>query len=350
MAATFKPLRIGGITVDFPVALAPLAGFSDLPYRLVCRSLDAPYCTTEAMLDRQALVHGKFRKRLIAMDPADRPLAAQIMGNDPEAMAGAAAALRGLGFDAIDLNFACPVKKVLSRKRGGFLMKEPKLALEIVRAVLEAAEGTPVTLKLRRAFRNEDATCDAFWEIARGGFEAGVAAVCAHARSVEQKYRGRADWEFLARVKREFPDKTIIGSGDVLHPADALRMIEETGVDGVAAARGAIGNPWFFRQARDLAAGREAQAPALEEQRRVVTRHYELARDTYGPGRGLKKIVHFGLQYAKMHPSPAKVRGACLKVRTEADWRAFLDEYYGPPGGLSEKGSAPRRFTGENPL
>jgi tRNA-dihydrouridine synthase len=251
------------------------------------------------------------------------------MGGDPRTMAEAASALRTRGFDAVDLNFACPVKKVLSRKRGGFLMGEPGLALEIVRAVVGAVPGFPVTLKLRRSFRDDDREGAPFWQIARGAFEAGIAALCAHARSVEQKYRGRADWGFLARVKREFPNRTIIGSGDVLHPADALKMLDETGVDGVAAARGAIGNPWFFRQAREIAAGLEPFAPGLAEQRRVITRHYELAREAYGPGRGLKKIVHFGLQYARMHPSPSRLRAACLRIKTEADWQTFLDEWYG---------------------
>lgn len=326
------PFRIGGITLDFPVILAPLAGFSDLPYRLVCRSLSAPYCTTEAMLDRQVLAQGKFRTRLVSLDPADRPVAAQIMGNDPATMAGAAAGLRRMGFDAIDLNFACPVKKVLSRKRGGFLMSDPGLALLIIRAVVEASEGIPVTLKLRRAYREADASHEAFWRIAREGFDAGIAAICVHARSVEQKYRGRADWEFLTKVKREFPDRTVIGSGDVLRPVEALRMLEETGVDGVAAARGAIGNPWFFQQARDIAAGNDPRMPAIAEQRATISLHYRLACETYGPGRGLKKIVHFGLQYARMHPSPSKIRQACLEVKTEGDWGKFLDAWYGPPG------------------
>ena len=329
MTAALKPLRVGGITIGFPVILAPLAGFSDLPYRLICRSLSAPFCTTEAMLDRQVLVEGKLKKRLIALDPADHPVGGQLMGNDPETMARSAAALAGMGFDSIDLNFACPVKKVLARRRGGYLMKEPDLALAIVRSVVRSVPGKPVTLKLRRAFHESDRTYGALRKILGGALDAGVAAACVHARSVEQKYRGRADWEFLSRLKREFPDRTLIGSGDVLKPADALRMIEETGVDGVAAARGAIGNPWFFRQARDIAAGRDPFLPSLEEQREVIIRHHELCREVYGPGRGLKKIVHFGLQYARMHPSPSKLRRACLEVQTEEDWFSFLESWYG---------------------
>ncbi|HSQ79511.1 MAG TPA: tRNA-dihydrouridine synthase [Candidatus Bathyarchaeia archaeon] len=323
------PLRIGGVAIDFPVGLGALAGYSDLPYRLVCRSLGAPYCITEAMLDRQVLLEGKLRKRLVRLDPTDHPVAGQIMGVEPETMADAARALDRMGFDIIDLNFACPVRKVVSHKRGGALMKDPGRALATVRAVVEAVPGRPVTLKLRRSFKTDDRTQDDFWTIARGAFEAGAAGIAVHARSVEQKYTGRADWGFLASVKREFGDRTILGSGDVTSPAEALRMLAETGVDGVLAARGAIGNPWFFAQARDLAEGRPARQPSLAEQREVIARHYRLACEAYDPRRGLKILRHFSLQYAKMHPRRTELRNALVPVRTEAEWLGVIDAFYG---------------------
>ncbi len=332
MKHAVKPLRIGPVEIDFPLMLAALAGYSDLPYRLICRSCSAPYCATEAMLDRQMLVEGKLRRRLVKLDASDHPVAGQIMGNDPASMASAAAALGGLGFDVIDLNFACPVRKVVSKKRGGYLMGQPDRALEIVRAVLKSVPERPVTVKLRRAFRETDRACDAFWKIARGAMEAGVAAVCVHARSVEQKYTGQADWDFLARVKSEFPGRTVIGSGDVHTAFDALRMIEQTGVDGVLAARGAIGNPWIFRQARDIAAGREPHQPDLAEQGELITRHFGMACQLYGPVRGLKIIRNFGLKYARLHPHPATVRNACIQVKTEKQWQELLDRFYSQPG------------------
>jgi nifR3 family TIM-barrel protein len=322
------PLRISTISIDFPVGLGALAGYSDLPYRLVCRSLGAPYAITEAMLDRQILLEGKLRKRLIRLDPADHPVAGQIMGIEPETMAEAARSLDAMGFDIVDLNFACPVRKVVSHKRGGALMDDPGRALETVRAVIAAVPGRPVTLKLRRAFRDADTAHDAFWKIARGAFEAGAAGIAVHARSVEQKYTGRADWGFLAAVKREFGDRTVLGSGDVTSPAEALRMLAETGVDGVLAARGAIGNPWFFAQTRDLAAGRPARVPGLEEQRGVIYRHFALAAEAYGTSRGLKMLRHFSLQYAKMHPRRTDLRNALVAVRTEDEWRGIIDRFY----------------------
>jgi nifR3 family TIM-barrel protein len=323
-----KPLKIGSILVDFPVVLASLAGYSDLPYRLICRSFSAPYATTEAMLDTHLLIDGKLRRKLIRLDAADHPVAGQIMGSDPAVMASAASVLGEMGFDVIDLNLACPVKKVLARRRGGHLMREPGRALEIVRTVLDAVRDKPVTLKLRRAFHEADEASEAFWTIARDSFAAGVAAICIHARSVEQKYRGRADWDFIGRVKRAFPDRTIIGSGDIHTAADALRMIRETGVDGVTAARGAIGNPWLFQQARDLAAGRTIRQPTLREQREVIERHYDLACHFYGSARGLKVMRHLGIHYARIHPHPAEVRAAVLAVKSEDDWRVFLQANY----------------------
>ncbi|MGB8958205.1 MAG: tRNA-dihydrouridine synthase [Candidatus Aminicenantales bacterium] len=323
------PLRIGTVAIDFPIGLGALAGYSDLPYRLICRSLGAPYCITEAMLDRQVLLEGRLRKRLIRLDPADHPVAGQIMGVEPETMADAARSLDRMGFDIVDLNFACPVRKVVSHKRGGALMNDPERALATVRAVVAAVPGRPVTLKMRRAFRDADRAHESFWTIAGGAFEAGASAIAVHARSVEQKYTGRADWGFLAEVKRAFPGRTILGSGDVPNPAEALRMMAETGVDGVLAARGAIGNPWFFAQARDLAAGRPPRQPALAEQREVITRHYRLACEAYDPRRGLKILRHFSLQYAKMHPRRTDLRNALIKVRTEDEWREVIDAFYG---------------------
>jgi len=326
-----KPLNIGRVEIGFPVVLASLAGYSDLAYRLVCRSMSAPYCTTEAMLDRQLLVEGKLLDRLVRLDGADHPVAGQIMGNEPAVMARAAARLSRLGFDVIDLNLACPVKKVLARKRGGYLMSHPGHVLEIVNAVLEAVPERPVTLKLRRSFAEKDADSRAFWKIAEEAFKAGIAGICVHARSVEQKYRGPADWDFLARVKREFPERTVLGSGDVHSARDAIRMIEETGVDGVLAARGAIGNPWIFSQARDIAAGREAPEPGIDEQRRVIVLHYRTACDLYGPRRGLKIMRNFGIYYARRHPQPARVRAGVIGVRNERDWEEWLEALYAQP-------------------
>jgi nifR3 family TIM-barrel protein len=328
MNAPLPTLRLGSLGLDFPVVLAALAGYSDLPYRTICRGLGAPLATTEVMLDKFLLHEGKLRRHLLRSDEDDHPVGGQIMGSDPDLMAQAAVILRNLGFDVIDLNFACPVKKVVSRKRGGHMMADPEGTLEVIRAVRDAVPDRPLMIKLRKSFAADDAGCEAFWAIARGAFEAGADAICLHARAVEQMYRGEADWGFIRAVKAAFPNRTVIGSGDVRTPTDALRMFAETGVDGVAAARGAIGNPWFFRQARALAEGRLPEAPTLAEQRAVMERHYDLAVSNYGDRKAAFVMRHFGISYGRMHPHAKRIRMAFVAVRTAEEWRAVLDEHY----------------------
>jgi len=320
-------VRIGPLQIDPPVVLAPLAGYSDMAFRRICRRLGAPYVTTEMLLDRCILAKGKLRRRILKFGEDEHPIAAQIIGNEPHAMAESAAALCEFGFDVIDLNFACPVNKALRRRRGGWLMREPQRALDIVRAVIPAAGEKPVTLKLRRRFADDDDD-SAFWRIAEGAFDAGAAGICAHARTVEQKYRGRAQWGFLAEVKSRFQDRTVVGSGDVLAPEDALRMLDETGVDAAAVARGALGNPWFFRQVLDLAAGREPLRPTLDEQREMLAEHFRDACALYGERRAPRVMRKFGIRYARLHPSPKRVRMAFVAAKHTDDWWEVLDDLY----------------------
>jgi nifR3 family TIM-barrel protein len=327
MSCSLKPFHIGAIRIEHPVVLAALSGYSDLAYRRICRQHGAEYCTTEMLLDKSVLVKGKLRQRLLRIGHDEHPVAGQLIGNDSRTMAEAAAVLCETGFDVVDLNFACPVRKALSRRRGGYLLQQPSCALEIVCAVV-AASVRPVTLKLRRKFKTADGE-DNFWRIAEGAFEAGAAAICVHARSVEEKYAGKADWGFIERVKARFPHSTIIGSGDVLEPADALAMLDRTGVDAVAVARGALGNPWFFRQVRELADGREPHRPGIDEQRELLSTHFAAACELYGPVTGPKIMRKFGVKYARTHPSPRAARAAFVKVKTPADWQKALDEFYG---------------------
>jgi len=328
MPEELKTFRIGGVEVDFPVILAPLAGYSDLPYRRLCRDLGAPFCATEMMLDRCLLVKPRKPQYISRIDEGDHPIAGQIIGNEPETMAAAARLLDQRGFDVIDLNFACPVRKALRRRRGGHLMSDPRLAVEITRAVIAAAGGRPVTLKLRRSFDESNREHDEFRQIAEEAFDAGAAAICVHGRSVEAKYSGPSDWEFIASVKQHFGEKTIVGSGDVMTAPDAMAMFARTGVDAVAVARGALGNPWFFRQWRDLAAGREMYVPTLAEQKEVIADHFRRSALFYGEGRATKNMRKFGIKYARMHPTPKKLRMAFVAVKNARDWFAVLDNFY----------------------
>jgi nifR3 family TIM-barrel protein len=329
MPYELQPFSIGNIRVASPVVLAALAGYSDLAYRKICRRLGSPYCATEAMLDTLMLADGRLRRRLVKLADDDHPVAGQIMGCTPESMAAAAVVLSEMGFDVIDLNFACPVRKVLGRRRGGWMMGQPGLVIDIIGRVLDAVGGKrPVTIKLRRAFHEDDREYAAFYDIARFAYGAGVASVCVHARSVTQKYTGKADWSFLADARRAFPGRTMLGSGDVFTPADAIAMIQQTGVNGVTAARGAIGNPWFFRQVQDAAAGRELHRPDVTELRAVMAEHFRLSCELYGPRRAPRIMRKFGIKYARMHPHPAKVRLAFVNVKNQSDWQAVLDTFF----------------------
>jgi len=322
-----KPFRIGPIEIDLPLVLAALAGYSDQPFRMLCRDMGAPFCATEMLLDKSLLLNQKLRRRLVQLCDGDHPLAGQLIGGEPHEMAAAAVQLSEMGLDVIDLNFACPVRKALSRHRGGYLMKEPARAIAITQAVL-AAVDRPVTLKLRKSFDEADRDHAALWQIAEGAFDAGAAAICIHARSVEAKYSGKADWDLLARVKQRFADRVIIGSGDVRSAQAAIDMLAATGVDAATAARGALGNPWIFRQVRDLAAGRPPHEPSLAEQHETLRRHFDHAVTVYGPKRGPRIMRKFGIRYARTHPHPKAVRMAFVAVKTPDQWHTVLDRHY----------------------
>jgi len=329
MSVKLGSFSIGEVRIGFPAILAAMAGYTDAAYRLICRRLGAPYCVTEMMLDRSVLA-GQPPRRLVAPTDEDHPISGQLTGNDPDVMAEAAGLLERMGLDVIDLNFACPVRKALARRRGGYLMKQPDLAIKITRQVISAS-NRPVTLKLRSSFDQSDRANEALWRIVEGAFDAGAAAVCIHGRSVEAKYAGPADWDLIAAVKRRFSNRTVIGSGDVLRPADVLRMLDRTGVDAVAVARGALGNPWFFRQVRDLAAGKDPYEPSLTEQRVLLAEHFRHTCGLYGPMRGPKIMRKMAIKYARLHPAAKKVRSAFVAVKRPEHFQAVLDEFYADP-------------------
>lgn len=321
--------RIGPIEIRLPVVLAPLAGYSDLAYRRLCRRMGCPYSTTEMILDRCVSLKGLQHIALTATADDDHPTAGQLIGNEPEMMITAARQMAAKGFDVIDLNFACPVNKALSRRRGGYLMGDPQRVVEIVRAVVEVGRelNKPVTLKVRQRNKSADGE-ENFFEIAQGAYEAGAAAITVHARSVESKYTGPADWDFLRRVRERFSDWVVIGSGDVLSAEAALAMVRETGVNAAAVARGVLGNPWIFRQVEDLLAGREPYRPSLAEQAEVMREHFAGAVELYGPRKAPPIMRKWGIRYARMHPHPKQIRMAFVAVKSQADWNGVLEKYY----------------------
>jgi nifR3 family TIM-barrel protein len=323
-------LHLGSVPIDFPVVQAALSGYSDWAMRVIARRLGAPYTLCEVMLDKLVLQGGRKTRRYLRTSDEEHPVGGQLMGANPEEFGPAAALLASTGFDVIDINFGCPVKKVLGRCRGGYLLSQPAIALEIVSRVRDAVPPqVPVTVKMRRGLDDTPQSRDNFFTIFDGAFERGVAAITVHGRTVQQRYVGPSRWEFLAEVKRHAPHRTVLGSGDLFTAADCLAMMGQTGVDGVTAARGAIGNPWIFQQARALAAGLPLpEPPSLFEQREVIREHYRLAEELYGGEQCGRHMRKFGIKYAQLHPQAVEVRAAFIAVRQPHDWHAVLDRWY----------------------
>jgi tRNA-dihydrouridine synthase B len=325
-------LTIGSLQFDLPVVQAALAGYSDGPMRRIARGLGVPYALHEVVLDKIVIQPGKLQREALTLSPDDHPIGGQLMGALPEQLAAAAEIMVRGGFDVIDLNFACPVKKVLGRCRGGYLLSNPQTAIEIlhrVRAALPAI--VPLTLKMRRGMDDSAESERNFFQIFDAALKAGVAAITVHPRTVRQRYVGPSDWSFLARVKRHAGQRTILGSGDLFTAEDVAAMFSQTGVDGVSVARGCIGNPWIFREARALLQGTPVPPPpSVAEQGRVIREHYALAAAEYGDRRAPAVMRKFGIKYAELHPFYRKVRDDFVRSGDERSWAAILDEWYDP--------------------
>lgn len=335
-APPLKPLTIGSVAIGFPVVQAALSGYSDAPMRIIARRLGASYSLCEVMLDK-FLVQLKPRKRtshFLHIADEEHPVGGQLMGAEPEQFAAGATKLVEAGFDIIDINFGCPVKKVLGRCRGGFHLSQPETALEVIRRTREAVpDEIPVTVKMRRGVDDSNESRDKFFQILEGAFAAGLAAATVHGRTVEQRYVGPSRWSFLAEVKQFAGDNVILGSGDLFSAADCLRMMEETGIDGVTVARGAIGNPWIFGQCRALADGKPLpDPPSIAEQRGVIAEHYRLAEELYGGAKAAIVMRKFGAKYSALHPQFEEVRANWVKVREPGDWQAVLKRCYADDG------------------
>ena len=327
-----KDLKIDNVTIGMPIVQAALSGYSDWPMRVIARRLGAPYTLCEVMLDRFVVEvsKGAKAKQYLQVTDEEHPVGGQLMGADPDDFAPATTRLVEAGFDVIDINFGCPVKKVLGRCRGGFHLSQPDVALEIVSRVRDAAPvDVPVTVKMRRGIDDDAESRDHFFEILDGAFDRGVAAITVHGRTVRQRYNGPSSWEFLRQVKQHAGEKTILGSGDLFSAANCISMLEETGVDGVTVARGAIGNPWVFAHAAALLRGEPLpEPPTLHVQREVIRTHFDLATSHYGTKRAGGLMRKFGIKYARMHPESLTVRDAFVAARTPEEWHAVLDRYY----------------------
>jgi tRNA-dihydrouridine synthase len=317
--------------------------------RVVARRRGCPYAVTEALLDVILLSGGQGLKKSIDINDDDHPVAGQIIGSEPGTMSRAALILAKYGYDVIDLNFACPVKKIKNKARGGHMLQDVPRAVDILKAVRDALPPNAVTtVSLRRGFDDEPESVDRFYEIVETAWANDYSAVRVHGRTVEQKYAGRASWPFIAEVKRRYPDRTILGSGDVFTAEDAVRMLVETGVDIVWIARGAIGNPWIFRHAAVLNSGQRAAGsgqqvdslpsarcqlpalspPSIHDQRDALAEHFAIAMQIHGEQLAGRRMRKMGIKYSRFHPSAADVKHDFIAVHSLRDWNDVLARWY----------------------
>ncbi len=316
-----------------PFFQAGLAGYSDAAMRLVARRHGCPFCITEAMLDYFLINGGKGLKEA-ELDNEDHPIAGQLMGSHPDEIAQGARILARLGYDVIDINFGCPVKKIKKKCRGGHLLSAPDEALAILDAVRQAiGDDVPLSVKMRRSYDDTPQMVAHFYRIFEKAIELGYRAVTVHGRTVEQKYLGPSKWPFLSDLTRRYRSEMdrgflIFGSGDIFSPQSIFEMIRQTGVNAVSVARGCIGNPWLFHQARQIMRGKPVEPPTPAQQRQVLMEHFELSAGLYGDAHAGRMMRKFGIKFSVHHPRPQMVKEAFIKVHNIADWKGVLDRFY----------------------
>lgn len=326
----FAPLRLGKVEIGLPAVQAALSGYSDLAMRTVAREHGAPYALNELVLDALVLQKGKLQRRILSVPEHDHPVGGQLMGSEPHTFGRAAREMVDAGYDVVDVNFGCPVNKVLGRHRGGWLLQDPDTALAMVDAVLQAVAGdVPVTVKMRRGSDDSPEAEARFWTILEGAIARGITAATVHPRTVAQKYVGPSRWPFLAKVKAHVGAFPILGSGDLFSAFDVLAMLRDTKVDGVTVARGCIGNPFVFGQVRELLAGRPALRPTMAMVRAALARHWQLAVPFYGdPRRALPHARMHAIKYGQYHRDPVWARERLVTMRGPEHWEGLVDEVF----------------------
>ena len=360
------------VTIDAPFYQAGLAGYSDAAMRLIARRHGCPFCITEAMLD-VFLLNGGKGLAAAQIDDADHPITGQLMGSHPVDIAAGAKVLVSLGYDVVDVNLACPVKKIKKKARGGHLLSAPDDAIDILKAVIDAVgQDIPLTVKLRRSYDDSPEQQANFDRIFTAVLGLGYSGATVHSRTVQQKYIGPGYRPALRQIVEQYglgtksevqspkyevrngkpegnvddavPDTSdfdirtsnflLGGSGDIWKAADIFDMLETTGVGWVSVARGCIGNPWIFTQARRLMSQDPdpLRPPTVHEQRDVLLEHFELSVGLHGEAQAGRMMRKFGIKFARHHAQRDAIKQRFIAVKTLADWHAVLDGFYAQDG------------------
>ena len=314
-------LKIGNVRLENPYILAPMAGVTDLPFRLLCKEMGAGLICMEMVSAKAISFHNKNTENLMEIEEKERPVSMQLFGSDPDLIAEMAAQIEERPFDILDLNMGCPVPKVVNNGEGSALMKNPKLAAEIVRKTAKAIQK-PLTVKIRKGF--DEAHSNAV-EMAKYLEDAGAAAIAVHGRTREQYYAGKADWEIIRQVK-EAVSVPVIGNGDVTDPISAQKMMEETGCDGVMIGRASRGNPWIFRQLVEYdKTGNIPERPDVAELKAMILRHARLQLQYKGEYTGIREMRKHVAWYTAGYPHSAAIRRRVNEIETIGQLEEMLE-------------------------
>ena len=314
-------LKIGSVELPNPVILAPMAGVSDLPFRLLCREQGAGLVCMEMVSAKAIAYHNRNTEKLMEINDREHPVSLQLFGSDPDLMAEIAAQIEDKPFDILDINMGCPVPKIVGNGEGSALMKNPKLIGEIITKVSRAIKK-PLTVKFRKGFDDDHVNAV---EIAKIAEACGAAAVAVHGRTREQFYSGTADWEIIRQVK-EAVSIPVIGNGDVDSPEKAKVLLDSTGCDGVMIGRAARGNPWLFhRVAEYLETGKLLDKPSREEIKAMMLRHARMQVACKGDYTGIREMRKHISWYTTGLPGSAKLRGKINSVESLQEMEALLN-------------------------
>ncbi len=307
-----QTLKIGDVSLKNNLILAPMAGVTDLPFRLLCKEQGAGLLCMEMVSAKAIYFNNKNTEELLTIDDREPPVSLQLFGSDPDIISEMAKKIENRPFSILDINMGCPVPKVAGNGEGSALMKNPKLVEEIVSKTAKAIKK-PVTVKIRKGFDDEHINAV---EIARIVESAGAAAIAVHGRTREQYYSGKADWDIIRQVK-EAVKIPVIGNGDVTSPEAARQLMETTGCDGIMIGRGAQGNPWIFRQILHwMETGEEEPKPDLEEVKSMILRHARMLVEYKGAYTGIREMRKHVAWYTAGYPNSAKLRARVNEIES----------------------------------